>query len=99
MIECYWLSTAKTLHDQGLIECNFIYVQPSCVEELSNRIIRQRPGGETADSLMTKMHYAMREMEVAKSCSFLNVFTNDHEKEFVGKATSKVIHDLYKLRG
>lgn len=48
---------------------------------------------------MTKMNYAMREMEVAKSCSFLNVFTNDHEKEFVGKATSKIIHDVYKMRG
>jgi len=67
VIEVQSLRTAREIKDKGGIDCNFIFVQPKSVEELSNRIIRTRPGSETKDSLTSKMNEAMKEMDYAKS--------------------------------
>ena len=65
MIECESLNQAQWIHDQNIIDCNYIYIQPPSVEELSNRIIRNRPGLETKESLNLKMSKAVSEMEKA----------------------------------
>ena len=84
---------AKSIQDKTGIDCNFVYIQPKSIEELSNRIIRTRPGFETKQSLSQKMAYAYKEMETAKRVDFISyIFTNDQEQDFIKKAT---IHLLF----
>lgn len=98
MIECESLNQAQWIHDQNIINCNYIYVQPPSVEELSNRIIRNRPGLETKESLNLKMAKAVSEMDKAKRFDWISVFTNTHEKEFLNQVTVFLIFKQYHLR-
>ena len=90
---------ARKIHDSSGIDCNFIYIQPKSVEELSNRIIRKRPGWETKDSLSMKMNYAFKEMEMAKRLDWMDsIFTNDQEEDFIKKASVHLLFKTYNLQ-
>ena len=81
------------------MDVNVIYIQPTCITELSNRIIRTRPGEETKDSLSNKMSTALKEMEMAKRCDWIEkIYTNDNKDEFVQKAAVHLMFSLYKLK-
>ena len=72
MIECESLGKASFLRDtHKTLDCNYIFIQPPSVEELSKRIIRNRPGLESKESLKDKMTSAMAEMEKAKRLDWL----------------------------
>jgi guanylate kinase len=99
VIECAQLQKAKLTLDEHGLDCNVIYVQPCSIEELSNRVIRNRPGTETKDSLQNKMNFALKEMEFAKRCDWIErIFTNDKIDEFTQKATVHLMFILYKLK-
>lgn len=73
--------------DEHGLDCNVIYIQPCSIELLTNRVIRERPGTETKDSLKIKMNNALKEMEMAKRCDYVDkIFTNDNMEEFTQKA-------------
>lgn len=97
VIECSYLAKAQEIHREHE-DANFIYIQPKSIEDLTNRIIRKRPGTETQDSLNNKMSYAYKEIEHARGLDFINhIFTNDDLKEFLDKAGAHLVHHVYKL--
>jgi len=99
LIECSQLMVARHIHDTSSIDCNFVFIQPKSIEELSNRIIRKRPGQETKESLSMKMNYAFKEIEMAKRLDWIDsIFTNDQEEDFIKKATVHLLFETYDLQ-
>ena len=78
VIECQNLKIAKSIFDQKKIECNFLYVKPPSTDDILLRIIRNRHGSETQDTLKQKMAKINRELSSISSEKWINeIIMND----------------------
>lgn len=66
LIECADLKTARQIHQSGHIECNFVYIMPPDTDSIQNRLIRNRYGTESKQSLAAKIAQMRREMDLIK---------------------------------
>ena len=87
------------IKDKSEMECNFLYVAPKDVKDLQTRVIRNRVGTETQDSLNIKLNVAEREIKKANGLSWINeVMINDSKEDFIKKATVHLMYSMYRIK-
>ena len=91
MIEC-GIREAKKIHDEGKIQCNYVFIEPASIEELSTRIIRKNLPGMTKHALTTLQNESKKEIEEAKRLKFINkIILNDKQDDFMKKAVLYIV--------
>ncbi len=98
MIECS-LKDAKAIYTSSRIPCNYIFVYPPTPEELAIRLIRNRPGQDTQNSLLLKQNQMRKDIEEVKSLKWINKsFPDDRLDDFLKKTAIYIVFTLYKLK-
>lgn len=101
MIECS-LTEARKIHaDQKLgDDVNYIFVQAPSVEDMTIRLLRNRPGQDTRESLDLKQNQMRADVELAKTLKFIGkrFASEGTPDDFLKKAAVYIIFQLYKMK-
>jgi hypothetical protein len=73
-VECHSLQAAQYIKTQGEVDCHFVYVRPPTVQDIEIRMIRNRFGSETKQSLAQKIVEARREIEKVIAGAYNDLF-------------------------
>ena len=72
---------------------------PPAPEEIERRVIRNRYGSETKDSLKSKIAKIKFEMNSIRGQNWINhILVNDNRDKFLGRAGVHIMHRMYELR-
>ena len=101
MVECSLKEAKKIFDDQKLgEEVNYIFLQAKSVDDMTVRLLRQRPGQDTKESLMLKQNQMRADVEAAQNLKFLSKrFVNEGPiEDFLKKAALYIVFQLYKMK-
>ena len=78
--------------------CNFIFVSPPSVEEMSNRLIRCCDVDESKESIAVKQSRMRQDLAMVKALEWISKsFVSDAPGKVEKEAPLWIVHDLYKF--
>mmetsp|Transcript_35632 Transcript_35632/g.54501 ORF Transcript_35632/g.54501 Transcript_35632/m.54501 type:complete len:141 (-) Transcript_35632:44-466(-) len=101
IIECESLAQVKAIKEKGFIDSFFVYVRPPSIQDIEIRMIRNRFGQDTKETLQHKLKMIdleLKEVNTPASSLFDKIVVNDLRKKFLDRVVVHIMFNLYKRR-
>lgn len=89
------LKEAKQIYNEAKLgtDVNYLFVHPPSVEEMAIRLIRTKPGRDTAQSLLIKQNSMKADIEEAKNLKWLTktIQNGGSKEDFLKQAALYIV--------